>query len=281
MNGAALAASDSATEAICTSSGALLTIVSDSSLLDLWQNNASNKARMEAQVNAPGSKLIRQSFTFNGTFTVPPEGLVALGFFGIGRGGTGAYGSSGAGGGGGGGAEVKWGFMTSGLPVSDVSVTISGSTSFGGLFATSNGGTGSGQNGGTGGGVTAGSAVYDSDNENSLFQINTGSHRGGNGGYGASNSSGGHSGNPGSAGYSGTGGAGGIGQNSSPFIGYGGNPGTGQGSGGGGGGKSGTTYNGNAASDKGCGGGGGAASRSGGAGANGRLDVNGILGEAA
>ena len=80
---------------------------------------------MEAQVNAPGSKLVRVDYTSNGsyTYTVPAEGLVALGYFLTGGGGKGgdAYASRWAGTGGS-GAEAVYGCELPGQLKSDLTL---------------------------------------------------------------------------------------------------------------------------------------------------------------
>lgn len=224
INGAALAASDSATEAIAASSGALLTIVSDASLLNLWANNTGNKARMEAQVNAPGSKLVRVDYTSNGsyTYTVPAEGLVALGYFLTGGGGKGgdAYASRWAGTGGS-GAEAVYGFITSGLPAggTDINTTIGFQnqsstitgivTAAAGVQGSSSYGDSPGSNLNLGGGSDTGATPFDTDPLNALWQSNTGTRQGGRGGGRSGTNSQPSGGSPGSDGFPGLDGTGG------------------------------------------------------------------------
>lgn len=291
INGAALAASDSATEAICKSGSALLTIVSDDSLLNLWNDVPSNKTRMNNQINAPGSKIVRAEQTSTGEFVIP-AGAIAFSYFAVGSGGNGHQGTrvEYGGGKGGSGAESKWGFITSSIP-SSIQITFntpgSGFTQsvFGSLFTLENG-----VNGGawrnsdpvSGRGTNSGVATYDTDFRNSLFQPYNGSKKGGDGaGVGGGNRAGWN----GSVGAFGAGGLGG--QSDSPYT-RGGEAGSGCGSGGGSGAyvSSGTISTGGesaGASDYGCGGGGGGANGTnyglGGSGKNGIFVGTTIIGD--
>jgi len=273
INGAAIAADDGATASVAASGSALLTVVSDPALFNLWNNTPANKARLQALVNQSGSMLCREVFTSSGTWTHPAGGILALSLFGVGKGGNGTTSNNPQGGGGGGGGGIKWAFYDSSLPSSDVTVTISGTTSFGAILTFESGGGASGTSGGTGGSTTTGSAITDATIDTALFQIATGSQQGGVGGNGAyfSPSSGGNGG----GGLGGTGGGtGGFGNPSSPYTAQGGQGGTGIGAGGGGGGSSGSGGSGSAASSGYGNGGGGAASAGGGgfaAGNNGKI----------
>lgn len=247
--GAQLAASDSATTAISNDSNAIKTVVTNTAYLNLWQNVSANKTRLQARINASGSKLKRQEFTSSGTWTAPGTPIVALSVCAVGGGGNGGNASAFGSGSGGSGAEVKTQSFTSGLPTSDVTVTIgsaSTSSSFGAFLSASGGNVGA-DGGGTitGGGLNSGT-IYDSQIELAIWQPNTASKQGGSGGYSATSPT------PGGSGGAGLSGSGGVGGNSSP--GYGG---SGVGSGGGGGSAvGGSSLPGGAASGFGCGGGG-------------------------
>lgn len=277
--GHVLAASDVSTEIISNNSNAILTVVSNADYLNYWNSVPANKARLQSRVNAVGSKIKRVQYTSSGTWVLPVEGILALGFFGVGAGSSGGTGGVGGSGYGGGGGEAKWGFITESLPVSNVAVTVASNqnSSFGSFFVADK--SNSSQ---TGGGSDSGDSIYETSWSDSIFQIKTGSKKGGNGG--AMQSSNAQSGYSGSPGFSGSGGSGGT--YSSGYS-YGGNPGTGIGSGGGSGAAGGAygQYAGNPASipNYGSGGGGGAGngtSTAGGAGCSGVLVINYILGDA-
>lgn len=285
--GAEMAASDSATELISNTSSAILTVVTNTSYLNLWQNVPANKSRLQARVNASGSKLLRWDFTASGTWTVPGGGLVALSVFAVGGGGNGGAGNnSGAAnaGAGGSGGESKTIVLTSGLPETNQTVTVGGaaaSSSFGAILSAAggaNGGTGTNAQT-TGGGTTSGT-IYDTAPENGVFQPATASKQGGNGGAGFARGSN-SGGQAGVAGLTGSGGAAGVLSGSAGGGGAGSGYGSGGGSGAGiwpaGAGASGGT---GAAANSGCGAGGSGASAStgssGGAGGTGRVVVYGV-----
>lgn len=197
ISGRELASSDSATEAISNNSIAIKTVVTNTAYLNLWQNVSANKARLQARVNATGSKLKRAIFSSSGTWTKPAT-LVAFAYFLVGPGGTGAtpipysglytrmgYGHGGAGG------ESKFGDLTSSLPTTSLTITITlgGSqtaSTIGAIVSSS-----SGENGNNAinsappvTGTTSGASCYDTDIENAIWQPQTGSVAGGDGGYG-------------------------------------------------------------------------------------------------
>lgn len=245
--GASLAASDTATALISNTPAAIFTVVSSTTYLNLWQNTPANKTRMQARVNALGSKLCRVSQTTPGTYnlTIPAGGILAYSYFVGAGGGTGEHaGSGGAGvsGYGGSGGELKFGMVTSGLPAAGanleyiVGAAANNSSITGGVTALAGGSSG------TGPGTTTGGTIYDTAPSTAIWQPNTGGLQGAAGG---SRNSGGGAGGTGGTGISGAGGA--TQQ-----------PGTGIGSGGGGG-HSHPSFGGfgSAASDPSCGGGGG------------------------
>ncbi|PIQ23669.1 hypothetical protein COW64_22990 [bacterium (Candidatus Blackallbacteria) CG18_big_fil_WC_8_21_14_2_50_49_26] len=209
--GAEMAASDSATELISNTSSAILTVVTNTSYLNLWQNVSENKTRLQARVNAGGSKLKRWNYTANGTWDIAAltSGLAAYSYFVCGEGGQGAASQSGsASGRGGSGAEAKWGQVTTGLPNTNQTITVgTGNTTIGALHTALQGNdatAGTGNN--TGPGTTGGAAIYDADPQNAIWQANTGTKQGSYGGYGLPAASTGVAGGPGGPGLSGAGG---------------------------------------------------------------------------
>lgn len=236
LSGAQLAASDSATEAISNNSTAIKTVVTNSTYLNLWNNVPANKTRLQARINASGSKLKRQEWTSSGTWTAPGTPIVALSIFAVGGGGNGGAGGnagSAQAGCGGSGAESKTVVLTSSLPVSNQTVTVGSSTaasSFGSIATASagvNGGTGT--NAQTTGGGTDSGSIYDTSPTTAIFQPTNASKQGGVGGAGFSNTSN-FNGQTGGAGLTGSGGSGGSSAGGSAL---GGGAGTGFGSGGG------------------------------------------------
>lgn len=177
-----------------------------------WLNNAFNRANLAAMVNAAGSKLKRQVFTGNGTWTKPTT-LYAISLLLIGGGGGGGRPAASSGAGGGGGGQILSYILTT-LPTGNGTVTIGtsgagrissagagtagGNTSFAASSIstlTANGGTGgaSGAGGAGGTGGTAGDssnylAITDLDFENAIFQCRRVSLVGGVGGAGAPSS---------------------------------------------------------------------------------------------
>lgn len=241
LSGAQLAASDSATEAISNNSTAIKTVVTNSTYLNLWNNVSANKTRLQARINASGSKLKRQEWTSSGTWTAPGTPIVALSIFAVGGGGTGASGGWNGGstqaesGGGGSGAESATKSATTSLPTTNQTVTVglwASTSSFGSFLTAAAGQNGirptSGSAQAVGGGSDVGT-IYDTDPENAIWQPATANKKGGSGGVafaGSYNSNG----FAGASGLTGGGGAGGT-QNGSSCTQA--NNGTGLGSGGG------------------------------------------------
>lgn len=267
--GADMAASDTVTELISNTSAAIKLVVTTPTYLNYWNNTPANKTRLQARVNALGSKLLRWEFTASGTWAVPVGGVVALSVFAQGGGGNGgASGNSGAAqtGGGGSGGESKAISATTGLPVSNQSVTVGAAvntSSFGSLITAAAGATGATGTGGVavGGGSDSGT-IYDSAPLTAIWQ-HTASKQGGSGGA-AQGSNSDFDGVAGGSGLAGSGGAGGLNDGGSAL---GGAAGTGLGSGGGSGAgiyPSGAGASGGSAAsaNTGCGGGGGGASSS-------------------
>jgi len=264
LEGAELAGSDAATETISNTSAGILLIVTTPAYLDLWQTVPANKSRLQARINAGGSKLRKAVYTSSDTWIAPGTPIVGMSGSAVGGGGNGSYGSWDSGyarsGGGGSGAGVETKSATSGLPTSNQTITVgsAAATSSIGSFLTAAAGANGTWGGGaaTGGGSDSGT-IYDTDLVNAIWQPNTASKRGGNGGapWGYSGNT---NGNAGSAGLTGSGGAAGT-QNGSSCTGAG--QGTGIASGGGSGAtiypSGGTGAYGFHASDPGCGGGGG------------------------
>lgn len=239
--GTQLAASDSATIAISNDSNAIKTVVTNQTYLDFWNTVPANKARLQARINASGSKLKRQVWTSSGTWTAPVTPIVALSVFAIGGGGTGASGGWNGGstqaesGGGGSGAESATKSATTSLPTTNQTVTVglwASTSSFGSFLTAAAGQNGirptSGSAQAVGGGSDVGT-IYDTDPENAIWQPATANKKGGSGGVafaGSYNSNG----FAGASGLTGGGGAGGT-QNGSSCTQA--NNGTGLGSGGG------------------------------------------------
>lgn len=233
--GAQLAASDTATELISNTSSAILTVVTNPTYLNYWNNTPANKTRMQARINASGSKLVRTAFTSSGTWTLPVGGVVGFAAFAQGGGGNGgASNNSGQAnsGGGGSGGESETISITTGLPVANQTVTVGGAataSSVGALITAAAGVTGNTGGGAavSGGGTTSGT-IYDTDPANAIWQ-HTASKQGASGGA-ATGSNADFDGNAGGAGLTGSGGAGGLNDGGSAL---GGAAGTGFGSGGG------------------------------------------------
>jgi len=285
VNGAAFAASDSATAALAASSSAMIAIVSDTSLLNLWNNVPANKTRLQTLINQSGSCLVRYEIT-SGPNWSPPDGEIqyasALIIGAGGNGGQGAWGTAGGGGGGGAG-QTRTFTLPGGIANSSHSLTI-GSNSDTVIFSqTATAGTNGLTNttGGTGGGSDSGS-IYDAAPATAIFQPNTASKKGPNGGNGGGSP--GASGSAGTAGLSGTGGSGGASSS-------GGGAGSGLASSGGGGAYPNFTSGGNGGSGAGgsaygCGGGGGSVNTTGssfnfgpgGSGRQGVIYIYGVLG---
>lgn len=253
--GHVLAASDVSTEIISNNSNAILTVVSNADYLDYWNSVPANKSRLQARVNAPGSKIKAHNFTTVGTHTLTlPAGYKAVQSLLVGAGGKGSYGdqyfsggsnyqvSSGPGGGGG---EVKTrAFYGEDLPPpGDITITIgvNANTTFGGYLTAIKGGNATGGDGtqssftnpiaGIGGGTDSNQSEIYTDVANEVWQPATASKKGGYGGgsVGTSWISGAPIGNgqAGGHGITGTGG-GTAGASSNP-----GGPGTSIGAGGG------------------------------------------------
>lgn len=270
LSGTQLAASDSATEAISNNSTAIKTVVTNSIYLNLWNNVPANKTRLQARINASGSKLKRQEWTSSGTWTAPGTPIVALSVFAVGSGGSGGVGgwnggsTAGEAGSGGSGAESATKSATTSLPITNQTITVASgaaaTSSFGSFLTAAGGVTGSKGGSTTSGGGSDVSSIYDITPSSAIWQPNTASKQGGNGGNGGS-SGGNVNGTAGLVGLSGTGGVAGtvVGGPAATSSGGGSGIGTGGGSGaiiypsGAGGANGGSVGSGN----YGCGGGGG------------------------
>lgn len=284
--GPTLAASDVATERISNSAAAIQAVVSNPTYLAYWNSVPANKTRLQARVNASGSKLKRQVFTSAGTWN-RPTGLQALSVALVGRGGSGSYGDEYFSGGsfyqvatgpGGGAAEVKTkNFDT--LPSGNVSITFddTGKTKFGAYLEALNGNHATGGNGtqssfqqpnpGAAVGTNTNPSNIQPDLTNEVFQPYTASKAGLAGASSAGGSSSGSwpgaiAGLTGQSGLTGSGGAGGSAGN----TGGGGGSGIASSGGSGGYGGAGGSATGGNASGYGCGGGGAATNGSGGIG---------------
>ncbi len=218
LSGAQLAASDSATEAISNNSTAIKTVVTNSTYLNLWNNVPANKTRLQARINASGSKLKRQEWTSSGTWTAPGTPIVALSIFAVGGGGNGGNGgwnggsTAGEAGAGGSGAESATHSATSSLPTTNQTVTVGTAavaSSFGSFLTADPGVSGTKGGSTTSGGGSDVSSIYDQIPSAAIWQPNTASKQGGNGGNGGS-SGGNVGGTAGLVGLSGTGGAAGT-----------------------------------------------------------------------
>lgn len=234
---------------------AIQKIMTTATAYNAYKNVAANKARLKNLVNRPGSKLKRQVFTADGTFTIPSVGLLDLSVLALGPGG-GNVGSGGSGG----GECVIWRPGT--VPTSNFGVTIglcgnpSSNTVVSALsitadFGLPDSGAGTGATGGSGGGAdTLGglASLSDSDILNAPFQITACTIKGGNGGNagaagspGLTGAGGGAAGAPGAHGAAGAGfcsGGGGDGAGAAGTI-YTGAANTGNGGGGSSGGTGG------------------------------------------
>lgn len=216
LEGAELAGSDAATETISNTSSGILLIVTTPTYLNLWQTVPANKSRLQARINAGGSKLRKAIYTSSDTWIAPGTPIVGMAGSAVGGGGNGSYGSWDSGyarsGGGGAGGAVETKSATSGLPTTNQTITVgsAASSSSIGSFLTS----AAGQNGTWGGGTAIGGGsdtgtIYDTDLVNAIWQPNTASKKGGNGGAPWAYS-GNANGIAGSAGLTGSGGAAGT-----------------------------------------------------------------------
>lgn len=268
QSGELLAASDSATTAISDNSNAIKTVVTNATYLNLWQNVPANKTRLQARINASGSKLKRQEWTSSGTWTAPGTPIVALSVFAIGGGGNGGIGGWDGGstraetGSGGSGAESATKSATTSLPTTNQTVTVGAVTaasSFGAFLTAAGGESGIKGTFYPAGGGSDVSAIYDTDFQNAIWQPNTASKRGGDGGW-SFNITNNSNGNPGVAGLTGSGGAAGT-QGGGSAVSAGAGSGAGSGGGGGAaiypGGAAGANGASVGAGNYGCGGGGG------------------------
>ena len=158
-----IASSDVITEAI----------VADKTFYDAYRRNYKNYQRLKSFVNVSGSKLKRVEFLSSGTFTIPGTGLAALSIAGVGDGGdsySGPLGDAGAGG------DVATKKLLTGLPTSNVTVTVGGATStFGSILTVTKGANGTSFGVGVGGGTTSGGGlpnISDTDILNAALQFN-------------------------------------------------------------------------------------------------------------
>jgi hypothetical protein len=209
--GQIIAASDTATEALSNNSAGILTVVTNTAYLDLWQDVSENKSRLQARINVTGSKLLRWNFTADDTWDIESlaDGLAAYAYFICGEGGTGSASSNGVGSGSGGtGAQAKFGQITTGLPTSNQAVTVgTGDTSIGALHTALKGIDGSaGATGAIVGPGTSTGTIYDPAPTTAIWQPNTGEVKGANGGYGLAAAATGNPGGAGANGITGTGG---------------------------------------------------------------------------
>jgi hypothetical protein len=208
---ASFAESEISTKELSKNSNALYSLVTISNLFNAYKNDTNNWSLLNSFVNKYYSKLKKQTFTSDGSFTIPTEGLKAMSIVGIGAGGE----SNGVGGGS--GAEAGVNVITSSLPSETLTVTVgsgrkSGSVSSpyesegssvtgataGNLLVVSGGyqnisGTSQGGGSNTGGNFSNGNITA------SPWQYEDCTKKGGNGGYG--------NGIAGSAGIYGAGGA--------------------------------------------------------------------------
>lgn len=198
-------------EELVKNSNALYTLVTTANLFNAFKNNAQNWSLLNSFVNEWFSKLKKQTFLADGTFSIPSEGLKAMSIVGCGCGGE----SNGVGGGS--GSESGVNTITSSLPSENLTITVgttrkvgsvaspyesAGSSVTGataGNLLVLNGGyqniTGTSQGGGsnTGGNFSNGNLTA------SPWQFEDCTKKGGNGGFG--------NGVAGSAGIFGSGGA--------------------------------------------------------------------------
>lgn len=115
---ASFAESEIATKELSKNSNALYSLVTISNLFNAYKNDTNNWALLNSFVNKYYSKLKKQTFTSDGTFSIPSEGLKAMSIVGTGAGGE----SNGVGGGS--GAESGVNVITSSLPSENLTVTV-------------------------------------------------------------------------------------------------------------------------------------------------------------
>ena len=168
-----IASSDVITEAIVADSLKAVNLFSNKTFYDAYRRNYKNYQRLKSFVNVSGSKLKRVEFLSSGTFTIPGTGLAALSIAGVGDGGnsySGPLGDAGAGG------EFATKKLLTGLPTSNVTVTVGGATStFGSILTVTKGANGTSFGVGVGGGTTSGGGlpnVSDTDILNAALQFN-------------------------------------------------------------------------------------------------------------
>lgn len=191
-----IGSSDTLVASITQSTAALKAIINSDSIFLAIKNNSTFYTKLQNRVNASSSKLKRQIFTTNGTFTIPGTGLAACTAFLQGGGGgiTPAAASPNYGSGGGGGGETKvYKFTT--MPTSNIAITVGlpSNPSILGSFATAAAGSTSVSvnaafNGAAGGGITSGTIPISVDYSplTAIYELGNYSVKGGGGGGGRS-----------------------------------------------------------------------------------------------
>jgi hypothetical protein len=186
-SGPKIAGNDTYTQRACSVGRAAWNIVANSSAFNYWKGTPANYVRLQAQVNAAGSKLKSQLFTASGNWTpVNPLAVAALAIGGGGTGGKGGDGSFSYQGSGGQGAEAATYVNTSSVPAS-AAITVGaggvgidangGSSSFGALLTAVGGATNNGNNGTTTNGGVA--SMTDTNFQTAVWQLSAMRQKGG------------------------------------------------------------------------------------------------------
>ena len=105
-------------EELVKNSNALYTLVTTANLFNAFKNNAQNWSLLNSFVNEWFSKLKKQTFLADGTFSIPTEGLKAMSILGVSMGGESNQQ------GGGSGAESGVNAITSSLPNQNLTVVV-------------------------------------------------------------------------------------------------------------------------------------------------------------
>jgi len=115
---ASFAESEIATKELSKNSNALYSLITISNLFNAYKNDTNNWALLNSFVNKYYSKLKKQTFTADGTFTQPSEGLKAMSIVAVGMGGESNLQ------GGGSGAESGVNVITSSLPTDNLTIVV-------------------------------------------------------------------------------------------------------------------------------------------------------------
>jgi len=188
-----IASSDLITQNLLSDADKAVNLFSNKTLFEAYLRNYNNYQRLKSFINVAGSKLKRVEFLSSGTFTIPGTGLKAMSIAGVGNG---SYGYNGPIGNGGAGGEYASKKLLTGLPTSNVTVTIQAmsnsyplNNTFGSILSVSNGESADNFGPGIGGGVTTNGGktnISDPDIQNAVLQFYDLTVQGGAGGVNSS-----------------------------------------------------------------------------------------------